>query len=105
MPPPLVDAGPVVAHFRYLMAQGMGYKDVAETAGVSPHTVGNLLYGLRGARAKPVTRLRRETAEKLLAASWARSPGWIAEMRRGLAEALALAQSRPRDDIAHLKSE
>lgn len=65
--PPLVDAAPVVEHVTRLMDQGMGMKRIGEVAGVSPSVIGNVVYGRGGSEARAAERLRRETAEKVLA--------------------------------------
>lgn len=62
---PYLDAEPVRQHVRMLGDCGIGWKRVAELAGVSRGAVSKLLYGLKG-RA-PSRRMRRESAEKILA--------------------------------------
>lgn len=62
---PFVDAGPVREHLAALSAAGIGYKLAAKLAGVSASAVAGVLFGRRGHGPSP--RLRRETAERLLA--------------------------------------
>ena len=69
---PLVDAAPVRAHLLALREAGIGWKRAASLAGVAPSTVSKLLYGL-GER-PPSTRVRRETADRLLAVRPGRAP-------------------------------
>lgn len=57
---PFVTARAVRAHLADLSAQGVGYKRVAQVAGVSASSLMKVVSGQR-------TRLRRETAEKVLA--------------------------------------
>ncbi|MGC9540207.1 hypothetical protein [Streptomyces sp. UG1] len=64
---PYVDAEPVRAHVRALEAYGLGWKRIARLAGVSPTTVGKLLYGAPRRNMGPSKRVRPETAAKLLA--------------------------------------
>lgn len=64
VPPPLVDRGPARRHVKKLMAQGMGFKRIAEVAGVPASAVGTLIWGRYDRAAK---KIRRQTAEKLLA--------------------------------------
>jgi hypothetical protein len=61
---PYLDAGPVRAHIRQLAACGMGRRRVAALAGVADSVVTSLLFAKRG---KPVLRVRRETADRILA--------------------------------------
>lgn len=69
--PPHVDAAPVRLHVRALMSSrypgahdGIGWRRVADLAGVSRSTVHALVYGKRG---KPTARIKRGHAERLLA--------------------------------------
>ena len=69
--PAQVPARPVREHVRALMPSpypgahdGMGWRRIADLAGVSRSTVSALIWGRRG---KPTERIKRETAEKLLA--------------------------------------
>lgn len=68
-----VDAEPVRAHVRALMApkvgssRGMGWKRIARTAGVPNGVVTKLLYGDPTRGAPPSRRLNADNAEKLLA--------------------------------------
>lgn len=63
--PTWVDAERVRQHVRALMAEGPGWEHIAEVAGVGQGTVSHLLYGGQGRL--PTTRMRPDTAEKLLA--------------------------------------
>lgn len=65
--PTMVDAGPVRAHIEKLARQGVGFKTVARLAGVAVSSVGKVLYGVPAAGKPPSARVRRETAEKVLA--------------------------------------
>lgn len=85
----LVDAEPVRAHVLELMAAGMGLKRIAVTAGISNGAATKLIYGLyakvegphRGCKGRgelvrgPAKRVRKETAEKLLAVTFEHSRG------------------------------
>lgn len=89
IPPPLVDRGPARRHVKKLMAQGMGHKRIAEMAGVPASAVGALIWGRYDRAAK---KIRRQTAEKLLAvtldlAGGAKVPG--DEARAIIAELVA----------------
>jgi len=66
-PPPLVDSAETRNHVVSLMDQGMGAKRVAAVAGVTPSLVGNIVYGRGGNHHRAANRIRRSTAEKLLA--------------------------------------
>jgi hypothetical protein len=63
---PLVDAGPIRAHLRTLMASGIGWQRIADLAGVPAATVSCILYGKAGGR-PPTRRIHHGTAEALLA--------------------------------------
>lgn len=63
-PPPLVDPGPARRHVKKLMAQGMGHKRIAEVAGLPSSLTGALIWGRYDRATK---KIRRQTAEKLLA--------------------------------------
>jgi hypothetical protein len=65
----LVDAGPVRAHVRALMAEGMGLKRVQKVSGVSQGALWKLIYGKRQADGtqRPARRVTRVNANKLLA--------------------------------------
>lgn len=71
--PRQVAAEPVRAHVRSLMAprkgssRGMGWKRIAETAGVPTGTVWKLLYGVPSEGRPPSRRVRVSTADALLA--------------------------------------
>lgn len=62
---PMVDAEPVRQHLRTLGAAGIGWMRAAELAGVSNGCVNRILYGK--APLPPCTRVRRETADAILA--------------------------------------
>ncbi len=63
---PYTDAGPAREHVRALGRAGIGWKRVAELAGLSSSTVCKLLYGGPGDR-PPVKRVRPETEAAILA--------------------------------------
>jgi hypothetical protein len=73
---PYVDAGPVRAHVRELMAYGVGWMRLAELSGIPKSTVEKLLYGCPSRGTDPSRRIRPETASKLLAVRPA--PGLLA---------------------------
>jgi len=60
-----IDSAVVRDHLAVLAAQGMGYKRVAEVAGVHRSTVGRIIWGTGGRPAPPTT--RQDIAAKLLA--------------------------------------
>lgn len=62
-----VDAEPVRAHVRYLMENGVSYKQVAKLSGVSLSAVGALLYGRPERGHAPYPRVAKSTADKILA--------------------------------------
>jgi hypothetical protein len=64
---PYTDAEPARAHVRELMDYGLGWKRIAEMAGVGRGTVEKLLYGARHRGMGPSKGIRPETARKLLA--------------------------------------
>lgn len=64
---PYVDAGPVRAHIRKLRAAGLGWKRVADRAGIPESTVWKLLYGDPKRGQTPSKRVRRRTARAILA--------------------------------------
>ena len=64
---PYIDAEPVRAHVRALMAYGIGWMRIARLAGVPQGTVEKLLYGCPPRGLAPSKRVRPETADKLLA--------------------------------------
>jgi hypothetical protein len=67
-PHPLVDARPMRAHVRGLMAQGMGLKRIREVSGVPQGVLWKLVYGKKvKGRKRPSKKVRRATARKLLA--------------------------------------
>ena len=63
---PYVDAEPVRAHVKALMAYGIGWQRVADLAKVPRGSVSRLLYGAAEAE-EPSKRVRPRTAERLLA--------------------------------------
>lgn len=83
VPPPLVDARPARRHVRQLMARGMSHRRIAQLAGVPTSAVGALIYGRFDRAAK---RIRRQTAEKLLAVEYTA----LGIMKVPAAEALAI---------------
>lgn len=66
---PYVDAQPAREHVKLLSEQGMGWKRVAEKAGIQSSTVRKLMYGdpRRKTPLAPSKQVRRETADKILA--------------------------------------
>jgi hypothetical protein len=68
----LVDADPVREYVRDLMRRGVGRRAVANVAGLSHGTLSKLLYGIGGK--PPTRRLKRETAQRLLAVTPADVP-------------------------------
>lgn len=64
---PYVDAQPVRDHVNALRAQGMGWKRVAEVAGIEPSVLWKILYGARTRGMGPSKRVRETTAQRLLA--------------------------------------
>lgn len=72
-----VDAGPVRAHVRELLAAGLSWRTIADNAGLSRNTVQNLVDGPRTGR--PPARIRAATAQRLLAVSAAEvvGQGWV----------------------------
>lgn len=66
----LVDATPVRAHIEHLRAAGLGVKQISRLSGVALSTLTQILYGCPredGTRRPPTARVRRETAQKILA--------------------------------------
>jgi hypothetical protein len=64
---PYVDAEPARQHVRALMEQGMGWKRVADVAGISRSSVCVLLYGSKTRNGRPPSRrIRPETEAALL---------------------------------------
>jgi hypothetical protein len=61
---PWIDADPVRAHVRNLMAQGVPFRRTASEADVSHYTVERLLYG--DSEAPPPRKIRRGTAVRIL---------------------------------------
>lgn len=64
---PYVDARPARDHVRMLMDYGLGWKRIAEMAGVGRGTVEKLLYGAAHRGMEPSKGVRPETAKRLLA--------------------------------------
>jgi hypothetical protein len=64
---PYVDATPAREHVQRLRAAGIGWKRVAELAGLSASTVDKLVYGAPERGMGPSKRIRHATAEKILA--------------------------------------
>jgi hypothetical protein len=59
----------VITHVLDLMGQGMGMKRIGKIAGVAQSAIGNVVYGRGGSNARAAKKLRRATAEALLAVS------------------------------------
>lgn len=64
---PLVDAEPVRAHVRMLSEAGVGWKRVAKLAGISSGSFTKLMFGVKSQGRPPSTKVRSETAKKILA--------------------------------------
>lgn len=62
-----VDAAPVRAYIRGLRAAGLGWKRVADRAGIAESTMWKLIYGDPKRRQAPSRRVRRRTARAILA--------------------------------------
>ncbi|MGC4984304.1 hypothetical protein ACLQ18_27295 [Streptomyces sp. DT193] len=67
---PYVDAEPARRHVRDLMTRGMGWRRIANVSGVANGTITKLLYGVPAKGRRPTQRIRRETAERLLAVDY-----------------------------------
>ena len=66
--PAYVDAQPVREHLRALMAEGLGWKRIATLAGLNSSVIYPILYGRSDRNnAAPRTKVRPETARKILA--------------------------------------
>ncbi|MDA3624280.1 hypothetical protein OU415_02460 [Saccharopolyspora sp. WRP15-2] len=65
--PAFVDAEPVRTHVRALQAVGMGWRRIADEAGVGRSVMKKLLFGCPSRGMGPSKRIRPDTAEKLLA--------------------------------------
>lgn len=68
----LTEVEPVRAHIEFLRSKGMGWKFIAERAGVGYTAVEQIIYGRTGAKSDPrrgerLKRVSRVTAEKILA--------------------------------------
>lgn len=66
--PRLVSAEPARRHLRELQARGMGFKRVAELAGISPSTTAAILYGKL--QRPPTKRIKPSTLEAILAVDY-----------------------------------
>jgi hypothetical protein len=64
---PFVDAAPVRAHVEALQAAGLGWKRLADLAGVSRGAVDKLLHGAPHRNIAPTKRMRPEAAARILA--------------------------------------
>jgi hypothetical protein len=75
----LVDAGPAAAHVRELRAAGLSMARASQLSGVAGSALWNLLHGRLGRDGvrRPATRLRRATAERILAVP--AGPGQVAD--------------------------
>lgn len=62
-----VDAAPVRAHVRELMAAGVGLKQIVKVSGVPQGTLWKLVYGDRKRFGRPSKRITRATRDRLLA--------------------------------------
>ena len=67
LPHPMVDARPVHEHVESLIAQGMGRKRIAAVSGVPHGSLSKLIYGDPKRSMAPSRRVRRSTADRLLA--------------------------------------
>jgi transcriptional regulator with XRE-family HTH domain len=65
---PFLDATPVRAHVQTLQQAGLGRRRIAQLAGISERTLGNLLYGSHGTG--PNQKIRPQTAARILAVRW-----------------------------------
>lgn len=97
-----VDAAPARDHLRELMAQGMGWKQVAATAGLSNDTVSAILYGKgskSGEARQPRKRVTRRVHEAIMAVQLELAPGALVDgtgTRRRLQALIAIGWSGPR---------
>lgn len=64
---PFVDAQPARDHIRLLQAAGVGWQRIAHVAGLQSSTIERLLYGRPAEGERPSSRIRPETAAKILA--------------------------------------
>ena len=64
---PYVDADPIRAHLAWLSAEGIGWQRAARLAGVHNSVVHKIIYGDPSRAMAPSHRVRRRTAEKILA--------------------------------------
>lgn len=99
--PAYVYAQPAREHVEHLMSLGMGFKRVAEVAGVSQSAVASLLYGKKvgDKRRAPTKRIRPETAAALLAVDFDPNDGALVdatEMWRQVEEMVAAGIPRTR---------
>ena len=65
-PTDLIDAGPARDHIQKLRDLGVGWKRIAEQAGVSNTTVEEIIYGRKTPPRPPRIRIQRVAAEKIL---------------------------------------
>lgn len=72
---PYISASETRKHLKGLMAIGIGPKTVAQVSGVPHGSISKILYGDYGRKTKPSRRIRKTTAEKLLAVNAARVTG------------------------------
>ncbi len=76
LPHPFVPADPSRRHVRKLMAQGMAWKRIAETAGVGYGTLWKLLWGKKvNGRQRRSRNVRCETEQKILTVELELAPG------------------------------
>lgn len=99
--PAYVSAQPAREHVEHLMSLGMGFKRVAEVAGVSQSAVAALLYGKKvgSKHRQPTRRIRPETAAALLAVDFDPNDGALVdatEMWRQVDEMVAAGIPRTR---------
>ncbi|GHG97420.1 hypothetical protein ACFORH_42790 [Amycolatopsis roodepoortensis] len=69
-----VESGPVREHVLRLKAAGLGLPRIAELAGIHKQTVQYLMHGAAGRESGPARRIRRATAELILAVDPATAP-------------------------------
>ncbi|GAA2037471.1 hypothetical protein GCM10009740_31610 [Terrabacter terrae] len=95
--PPLVDANPARDHVRALQAAGMGWKRIAEAAGLDHSVITKLIYGARGR--KPSVTIQPASAEKILAVRLELAPAAVVDSigsARRVQALLCLGWSVPR---------
>jgi hypothetical protein len=97
--PTLVDATKAREHVRHLMSLGMGYKRIAEVAGVGSGTVMAMLYGKPNRQ--PTRRIKPETEAALLAVQFSPNDGALVDNATTLRQIDAMvAAGIPRARIA-----